>query len=41
MQKIINVEKSDLFDVLAYVAYARLPDGGVVGVVSSGIGAWL
>ena len=26
MQKIINAEKSDLFDVLAYVAYARPGD---------------
>ena len=25
MQKIIEAEKSDLFDVLAYVAYARDP----------------
>ena len=25
MQKIINAEKSDLFDVLAYVAYTRPP----------------
>jgi type I restriction enzyme, R subunit len=25
MQKIINAEKSDLFDVLAYVAYAMPP----------------
>jgi type I restriction enzyme, R subunit len=25
MQKIINAEKSDLFDVLAYVAYASAP----------------
>jgi len=26
MQKIINAEKSDLFDVLAHVAYAKAPE---------------